>query len=469
MSTLVSRPRSLAIIAPAIAIVSTACVSQTAYERDAHKRLVQPMAGEPAPTTGPRPDNNVRLDGTLRSCIAYALRHHPRIDASAADWRAAVHEIAEARRFPDPTISYGVFARPVETRVGPQQQRVGVRQAWPWPEKRAAAADAASERAAAGEQRMQATRSSVRRQVAEAYWRLWSAQRERAIESRQRDILAELTQVVRARIEIGRATVANLALLDVELSRRDDALAARDARIANARAVLRRALGAPVDTTVPDPVSEPALGLPGETDKALQASARSHPRVHQYRSLMAASLASERAENARSRPDLMLSLDYTQIGPARIPDVDDSGKDAVMVGFSMTLPLWLDSYASGSRRARAQADGHRARQRAAADHAMAELELALTDLRDSARRSKLYRDTLLPQAQTAYEAILGTYHTGHSGLADLFKSHGHILDLRLQRVRAMAAHAIAWARLEDIVGRPVGVQKDTAKGSEVQP
>lgn len=464
MSTIWPKSWPLAAIA-----LATACVSSTTYERAAHRRLASPeIGGTPA-----APASDRAPDGTLAGWLIYAADHHPLLSARVAEWRASVYAVAEARRLPEPTISYGVFARPVETRVGPQRQRIGVRQTWPWPERRRAAGDAASSRAQAAEQHLQAAISAVRWRVAEAYWQLWAMRRIRAVQVRQQALLAQIAETVRSQIAVGKASVADVAKVDLMVARRADAVATLDAHTLTAEARLRRAVGAPADTPVPPPIlggdsataGEPALAVPDEDIATLRAAARHHPGVAQHEFLARASIDQERVENARARPDVALALDYTQIGRARVADVADSGKDAWLVGVSVTVPLWRSTYRDAGRRARAEAASHRARERLAGLRAEAELEVALTEVRDGARRAMLYRDTLIPQAEAVYEATLGTYHTGDSELADLIASRAAILELHIERIRAIAAHAIAWARVEDLVGRPVSARPADAVGA----
>ncbi len=79
-----------------------------------------------------RPDAPA-LDGSPEGYVQYALAHHPGLQASWQRWRAATHRIARERRLPMPTLTYGVFIREAETRVGPQRHRLSVRQRFPWP------------------------------------------------------------------------------------------------------------------------------------------------------------------------------------------------------------------------------------------------------------------------------------------------------------------------------------------------
>jgi outer membrane protein TolC len=87
------------------------------------------------------------------------------------------------------------------------------------------------------------------------------------------------------------------------------------------------------------------------------------------------------------------------------------------------------------------------------DGAEAELASTLANLRDAKRRVELYQMTLVPQAETAYDSVLGSYTVGRGTVAQSLLAHRDLLELRIELERARADHARTWARLEELVGR----------------
>jgi outer membrane protein TolC len=90
----------------------------------------------------------VRLEDYLR----YAALHNAGLEAKFEQWRAAVERVPQAEALPDPKFTYGYFIEEVETRVGPQRQRAGIMQVFPWFGKIAARTDAAAAMAVAAGQ-----------------------------------------------------------------------------------------------------------------------------------------------------------------------------------------------------------------------------------------------------------------------------------------------------------------------------
>lgn len=71
----------------------------------------------------------------------------------------------------------------------------------------------------------------------------------------------------------------------------------------------------------------------------------------------------------------------------------ESGKDAIMIGAGLKLPLFQGAYSDGVAAARASARAARADRRARIDRGWAELSATLSQLRNGRRRIVLFRDT----------------------------------------------------------------------------
>ena len=69
---------------------------------------------------------------SLNDYLAYAALNNPQLEAAFNRWKAALEMVSQAHTLPDPRFNYGYFIQEVETRVGPQEHRVGISQMFPW-------------------------------------------------------------------------------------------------------------------------------------------------------------------------------------------------------------------------------------------------------------------------------------------------------------------------------------------------
>ncbi len=396
------------------------------------------------------------LDGRLSSYLAFALGESPDIRAAFERWRAATLEVAETRRLPEPVIKYSYYVRSVETRVGPQEHKLSLAQWFPWPTKLTAGADAQATEARAWQRRFDAEVLAVRQSVATGYWRLWLIHEEHRLKNEHDLVLETLSGTVRGRVSTGAASLADLNQVELGIAVHHDHHGEHREQERAARAELLRAIGADASTAPLETTDSPVEGLPAEPADALHQAARDNPSV-EAAALMAESAEDQaRADAAKRAPDLHVGLEWIVTGDSQVP-IPDSGQDAVIVSAGFTVPLWGRSYRDGIGAARADAAAYRAEQDAALLQADALVEASIADVHDAQRRIELCRDTLIPQAETTFRSVLGSYQTGRSEVAAALLAQRQLLELQLELARSRARHAVAWARLERIVGRPVAL------------
>ena len=412
-----------------------------------------PSAILPSAPSDTRAAGDVDLvDGSLANYIAYAFAHSPELRASFEEWQSAAERPQQARKLPEPTITYTGFVRSVETRVGPQRHKLGAMQWFPWPTQLSAASRAATARSESFQRRFQAHALQIAATVSREYWEVWFIERHREVLTDLVALLRDLSAQVRARVVTGTSDLAGLAQVDLRALRLDDVLAGVDDRERAARAELVRVLGAPVTAVTPVSKAEPTAGSPPESPVVLIAAAKRHPRVQATRLMSRSYVEQERRARARRYPSAGLGVDWVITGPAMDPTMADSGKDAVMAMAAVRVPLWQGAYGAAEREASAKRRAYDARVRAVTDAAAADVHKLLARIDDLTRRVALYETTLIPQAETVFVATQGSYQVGRAAIADLLLAERDLLELSVARYRALADFAITWAALESTVG-----------------
>ncbi len=387
-------------------------------------------------------------EGSVEAYVEQALQDAPRVEAAFEQWQAAVHSVARERRLPDPTLSFGAFVQSVETRVGPQQARVSVQQAFPWPSRLVQGGKAADAGAQAAEAQLRAVSLEVAATVEQAYWTLWEVRTLQGLHEEHLAVLDGLAATVASRVEVGNASLADLQQVDLARARLEDELASMGARDVRAQAALRAALGRR-DEALPT-VDVPEVVAADEVDAFLDQALR-HPRLSALEARADAAEHRARALGGQRLPDLTVGADWIATGPAGM-DTPDAGKDAVAVGVGVKVPLWQGSYGHDVEAARATERAWRAEQQVEADRLLAEVEGLVAEVQDTARREERVEGTLLPQAEAAYRSVLGQYAVGETGVASTLLAQRDLLELAIARARARAGHQRAWARLHSLVG-----------------
>ncbi|MEZ4252748.1 MAG: TolC family protein [Polyangiales bacterium] len=429
----------------ALSFLLVACVPHA--ERVAHDRFVERASA--------REDEALpSLDGSLDAYVAHALRASPSVDAAFERWRAAEARIGTRRRWPRPQLTYAALVRPVETRVGPQRQRVGARLPIAWPSQLRSGAQMGAALAQAEAERFEAELVRLRARVAEAYWPLWLLERRAETLDAELALLDGVAEGLRARLPTGQASLAHVQLVELRRARVADLRASLSPARRRFEASLRAAVGLDPNVAIPVAAATPSLdGLPNESELLAWAAARPDVRAHE--ALAQANEASEANAAARRWPDLALGVEWMETGPARMPNVAGDGDDAWMIGVTVGVPVDLGALDDERRAARAEAAAHRADGRANVLAATMEVQSALADLDDARRRVALHEEQLLPAAEGAWEATTGAFATSRASLADVLLAARELVELRFGLDEARVNFARAWARLEAAVGRAI--------------
>ncbi len=394
------------------------------------------------------------LDGSLADCVVRAQATHPEVRAAFAEWEAAQNRIARAGALPEPTLSLSLYLSPVETRAGPQQARVGLQQAVPWPTQLTAGAEAASERAQAARLRLDALALAVAEQVEQAYWTLWTVRSTRALHADHLGVLEGLSASIRARIETGDASLADLQQVDLSRARLADRLLSMEAAERTARARLDAAIGEDSGATA-SLTEPPEVALPVESEADLVRRVEDHPELEAIGAMVRSAEATARAAASRRLPGFTVGGVWIPTGDGPGVDPALSGRDAVAASVGLRLPLWQGLYGRDVAAARAEGEAHRLVRESVAQDARAELTATLVAVEDSSRRVRLVRETLLPQAESAHGSVLGAVSSGRGSVAQALLSQQDLLELRVELAQARADHARAWASLRRLVGGEV--------------
>src|SRR5699024_3546625 len=103
------------------------------------------------------PQANTQLDRYLQE----AAQNNPELKARFQEYLAALQQAPQVNTLPDPELSFGYFINPIETRLGPQQARLGLTQMFPWFGTLGARGDAAAQMAKAKFEVFQETRNNL--------------------------------------------------------------------------------------------------------------------------------------------------------------------------------------------------------------------------------------------------------------------------------------------------------------------
>jgi cobalt-zinc-cadmium efflux system outer membrane protein len=387
----------------------------------------------------------------LDDVYAAVQRSNPRITAARALARAAIARIPGALRPPDPQLQLG-FMNYELPRLQPMpvlgMTQLQVMQMLPLGGKLALAGRTARAQASATTIRAEDVSWELRSQAAMAFYDLHTADRDLDVDRETLRLLRDIAAIAEAMYRVGDGGQADVLRARVEIARMaEDTLrmrAMRESMIARLDALLDRTpspdIGAPALPVFPDSVP------PRDWLDSVARDRR--PMIRAGLEDVEAADASLRLARKEIVPDLQVGVQYGQ----RNGDMGTERMGSLMLGasipiFARSRQLQMREEASAMKlMAQADVAAMRAETRGRIGEAYAALVRART-------LSRLYRTTILPQADATVTSALAAYRVGSVDFMTLLDNRMTVNKYRQELYALDADQGKAWADLEMLVGR----------------
>jgi outer membrane protein TolC len=286
---------------------------------------------------------------------------------------------------------------------------------------------------------------------------------EMKLHERQESLLKEALAVALSQYTTGKVPQADVLRAQMALTRLSEHLIELEEERETARAQLNALMGRRPDEAIEITGSYTAPAqLPAIED--LERTAMEHrPELAGLRSQIAKSKNEGTMSRLGMKPDFTVALGYMLMPSGSM------ARNAYMAEGSMNLP-WLnrERHEGEARQADAATELSRSELDARASTVFLEIRQAQISVLSSQRRVKLYRDTLLPQAEASFKASTAAYQNNRAEFMSLIDAQNLLLDIQTAYYKASAATDAGMAQLERAIGAPVmgSTQHDTGRASK---
>ena len=385
---------------------------------------------------------------------------NPTLAAALALVRAAQARVPSATRPPDPQLQLGFMNRSLPG-LAPMQPlgmtQLQVMQMVPIGGKLALAGRVASARADATSARASDVVWELRRQTAMAFYDLYATDRQLEVARETLRLLQDIARTSESMYRVGEGRQADVLRANVEIARMAaDTLrmrAMRTTMVARLNALLNRDAGERL-TAVVRPQYPDTMPAQSWLDSAAIAN----------RPMIRAGLQDVRAADASAAlarkeiiPDLQVGVQYargasTMVGADGMTVTKTENMASLMIGASIPIFARDRQYQMRNEAeamkamALAELNGMRAETHAKIGEAYADL----TRARDLAR---LYRTTVVPQAEATVSSALSSYRVGKVDFMTLLDDQMTVNKYRQELYGLEADEGKAWAELEMLTGR----------------
>ena len=273
---------------------------------------------------------------TVNDYLKIAAEQNPSLKAKFSLYLAALEKVNQQGVLPDPTVSFGYFISPVETRVGPQRFRLSVAQMFPWMGTLKAKEKVVSSMAKVRFEEFEEARNELFLQVKTKWLALYELQKEVQIMEANLKILKSYEPVTKIKYETNLVSLADLVRVQISIDRAKtelDLLRLKEKPLLDDfNTMLNRDRQSEVVLT------ETLTFINADHD--INSVLTNQPKLKGIRSSLEALEQESVLAELNRKPNIGVGLDYGFIGRREGVNISDNGKDILMPMVTMSLPIF---------------------------------------------------------------------------------------------------------------------------------
>ena len=389
---------------------------------------------------------------TLAGYQQEAAENNPELKAKYQQYLSALEESPIVGTLSDPEISFSYFVKPIETRVGPQQGRISVSQMLPWFGAIKGQKSASELRAKASFETFQESRNRIFLQVEQTLWELHELEESLRIAVENRAILNSLVELSLARYETDRASQVDVLRAQIEeedLNIQIELLKDnREVLLQRMSELLNREKGETV--SLPETLKESYIKSREELMAQIQ---QQNPQLNRLRYQEGSSKEMRSLAEKQNRPSIRLAVDYIFTGETDMPNVANSGDDALMVMAGFRVPLFGKKNSARMQQADRNIEDLQYQISSRENSLETELNASLRDYEDASRRFKLYNEKQIQRITQAINIMMEAYASDSSEFEEILRMQRQQLEYQLKRIQAKTDQYKAAAYIGYLTGK----------------
>ncbi len=376
----------------------------------------------------------------LDSYLGDAARNNPELKSRFNEYMATLEKVPQAGTLPDPTLAFGYFIMPVETRVGPQRARISASQMFPWFGTLGARKDVVVEVAKSKYEAFQETRSKLFFTIKSTWYTLYFTGKAIDITMDNIRLLNTFRKLSLVKVRSGLASSVDVLRVDMEIADLENQLLLLKDNLFTQQVTFNNLLNVEEqrEIAIPDTLSEAGFNL--SFDAMLDSIRRSNHQLLELEFMATSYMEQKRAAKKMGSPGFKIGIDYLFVGKSNNPALSssESGRDAIIFPtVGITLPLYRKKYNAMVREAVLMQEATEYKKVNQVNVLETTFAKAKKEFNDAERR--------IPFFQRQHELALKTmnileteYATSGRSFEEILRVEGQLLKYRLELEKARA-------------------------------
>ena len=386
----------------------------------------------------------------LDNYFKIAAENNPGLQAKYKDFEAAMQKVPQVSTLPDPTLSFGYFISPAETRVGPQRARFSLTQMFPWFGTLKAQGNAASLMAEAKYQSFLDARNILFYQVVTAYYALSELKRWEMIEKKNIEILQSYKNFTNSRFKNGTGAMADVVRVDIMLNDANTSLTILDKKEKPLLAAFNRLLNRHEHEAAIVIDSLPSDNLRDHFREDILL--KNNPVLNELDLKIKSNEASALAAHKQGLPKLGVGLDYVVVGERSDLAISDNGKDVFMPMITVTIPVFRRKYQASVKEMHLNQENYSLQKEEYTNSLSSSYEMAWFEKEQQKELLILY-DRQIKESGQVLNLLFSAYANSEVSFDEVLSMQQQILKYEKMKATAVAQYQVAIARLNYLTAK----------------
>lgn len=387
---------------------------------------------------------------TLEDYLKEASENNPELKSSYTAFEASLQRVSQVNALPDPTVSFGYFISPIETRVGAQRAKLSLRQMFPWFGTLKAKEDVATLQAEAKYHEFLNYKNELFFEVKKAYYPIYEINRHILLMKEYLAILESYRQLAITSVSNGKASMTDVIRVDIMIDDMKTDIQLLQDKLMLYSVSFNLLLNRPDSSAivVMDSLSSIAIENQYRRDSLLI----SNPMLKAIDSKIAATNSMVEVAKKSGLPKFGVGLDYAFISESTDMDVPDNGRNAFMPMVSMSLPIFRGKYKASVEEAVLMRTALEYKKESVENTLFSKYEMAWFELGKSEQLITLYSNQMMKTKQVV-DLLYVAYANSGKDFEEVLRMQQQLLKYEIALATSSTQFHIALAQLDYITAK----------------
>lgn len=386
---------------------------------------------------------------TLNDYLKEASENNPSLKASYAEFEMAVQRVAQVNALPDPTLSFGVFVIPIETRVGPQKAKISLSQLFPWFGTLKAKEDVASLLAEATYQEFLDTKNELYLNVKQAYYPIVELKEIIRLQEENIALLISTKELALSAFSSGKGAMVDVLRVEIMIEDLETEIKLLQEKIQPLSASFNALLNKPDSAVViTGSLEKPILSTDYQKDSLLTQNIQ----LKALDAQLQAAEANETVSRKKGMPQLGVGIDYAIVGKRTDMNVAENGKNALMPMITMSLPIFRGKYIASNKEAALMKSSIEYKKENLQNNLLSSFEIARYEMDRNEQLITLNENQAVKTNQVL-TLLYSSFSNSGDDFVEILRTQQQLLKYEMAKTTAIKDYYIALAQMDYVTSK----------------